>query len=250
MAGSRRFERTALPMAAANGDCRPHRYAITTSRIGRQAAKSRFRNSCGSGDASNEEHDGGSVEEGSRGGDGGFEVLGEPAVAAYPGEEALDHPAAWQHGKADLIWQLADDLDDDDGGRGHPLMIVSGIGEGPFDEGEEPTGDGEEWSAAVAILDARRMRLVEGGAPVGVDERMALAAVDLLAGVIATRPAGLGRLDALAVDDRGRGAGLASGPLAVGHDEGVVDPLEHAAVTPGREPAVDRAPRRKVRWQK
>src|SRR3990172_5609114 len=30
------------------------------------ASESRFRNSCGSGDASNEEHDGGSVEEGSR----------------------------------------------------------------------------------------------------------------------------------------------------------------------------------------
>ena len=64
------------------------------------------------------------------------------------------------------------------------------------------------------------------------------------------RPAGLGSLDALAVDDRRRGAGLATGPLAVGHDQGVVDPLEQTAVAPRREPAVDRAPRREVRWQK
>jgi hypothetical protein len=33
-------------------------------------------------------------------------------------------------------------------------------------------------------------------------ERMTLASLDLFAGIVATRPAGLRRLDALAVDDR------------------------------------------------
>ena len=70
-------------------------------------------------------------------------------------------------------------------------------------------------SAAVAILDAGRMRLEHEAAPVRVDQRMALAAVDLLAGVIAARPAGLGRLDALAVDDRAGGTGLAPDPFAI-----------------------------------
>jgi len=40
-----------------------------------------------------EQHDGGGVEEGSGGFEGCLEVLGEAAVAADPGEEALNDPA-------------------------------------------------------------------------------------------------------------------------------------------------------------
>ncbi len=58
---------------------------------------------------------------------------------------------------------------------------------------------------------------------IGVDERMALAPVDLLARVIAARPTSLGCLDALAVDDRTSGAGLSSDPFAIEHDQGVID---------------------------
>ena len=57
---------------------------------------------------------------------------------------------------------------------------------------------------------------------------MALSALDLLAGVVAARAAGLGRLDALAVDHRRRGRGLAANPLAILHDQMVVDGREHA----------------------
>ena len=44
-------------------------------------------------------------------------------------------------------------------------------------------------------------------AALGVDQRVALGPIDLFAGVVTARTAGLGGLDALAVDDRGRGAG-------------------------------------------
>ena len=51
------------------------------------------------------------------------------------------------------------------------------------------------------------MRFEYEAAAVGVDERMALAPVNLLSGVVTAWPAGLGSLDGLAVDDRRRGAG-------------------------------------------
>jgi hypothetical protein len=53
------------------------------------------------------------------------------------------------------------------------------------------------------------MRFEREATPVRVNECVALAPADVLAGVITAWPAGLSGLDALAVDDRGRGAGVA-----------------------------------------
>ena len=66
-----------------------------------------------------------------------------------------------------------------------------------------------------------------------------LAPLHLLAGVVASRAAALGSLDALAVDDRGRGRCLAADPLPIGHDQQVVDRLEQALVAPSAESAED-----------
>jgi hypothetical protein len=62
---------------------------------------------------------------------------------------------------------------------------------------------------------ARRMGFEHEATPVGIDQRVALAPVDLLAGIVTARAAGLGGLDALAVDDRGRGAAVATDPFAI-----------------------------------
>ena len=50
------------------------------------------------------------------------------------------------------------------------------------------------------------MRFKHEATAIGVDQRMALASVDLLSSIVTAWPASLGGLDALAVDDRGRGA--------------------------------------------
>ena len=60
-----------------------------------------------------EQHDGGGVEEGLGGGDGGLEVLRQASISVDPCEEAFDHPAARQDLEADLIGDLPDDLDGD-----------------------------------------------------------------------------------------------------------------------------------------
>ena len=90
------------------------------------------------------------------------------------------------------------------------------------------------------------MRFEHKATPVRVHERMTLAPVDLLARIVAAWSAGLSGLDALAVDDRGRGAGVAPDPFAICHHKRVVYPFKAPVVAPGGEPAVDRPPRRQV----
>ncbi len=86
------------------------------------------------------------------------------------------------------------------------------------------------------------MRFEHEAAPFRVNERMALATVDLLSSIITAWPAGLGGLGALAVDDCRRGAGVAPDPFAICHHERVVYPFKAPVVAPGGEPAVNRPP--------
>src|ERR1700731_2419975 len=78
--------------------------------------------------------------------------------------------------------------------------------------------------------------------PSDVDERMALASLDLFARIVTARAACLRGLDALAVDDRRRGAGVAADAFAICHHERVVYPFKAPVVAPGGEPAVNRPP--------
>jgi len=61
-----------------------------------------------------------------------------------------------------------------------------------------------------------------------VGNDVALAALDLLAGIKLARASGFRRLDRLAVNDAGRGARLTAGPLARDSNKSMVDPLEGA----------------------
>ena len=108
--------------------------------------------------ATHEKHDGSSVEESACGIDGGLEVLCQAPVAPDPGEEPLDDPAPWLDGKADLIRVLAHDLNRDEGSLGDLLSRISAVSEDPLDEWEDSARGAQERSAAIAILDARRMR--------------------------------------------------------------------------------------------
>src|SRR5690606_17758514 len=107
----------------------------------------------------------------------------------------------------------------------------------------------QDGTRAVAVLDAGGVREQDQRPAVGVDEGVALAALDPLAGIIAARPSALAGLDRLAVDDRGRGRGFPAAALAVQHQQPVVDLLEHALVAEATEPPENRASRRKVARQ-
>ena len=102
--------------------------------------------------ASGEQQDGSCIEEGCCRGDSSLEVLGQTAITAEPGEEALDDPASRMHGEADLTGLLADDLDDDPGRIRHALGGVGAIGEHPFNEWQQRERSLEQRDGAVAIL--------------------------------------------------------------------------------------------------
>ena len=123
------------------------------------AANCPSRNSCVPGQPPGEEHDGGGVEEGLGRGDGRFEVLGEPPIAIDPGKEAFDDPPPWQHLEADLVGDLPDDFDRDDGGVPDPLGAIGAVGEGDLHEGMVSPGSLQEGYRAVSVLDVGRMGL-------------------------------------------------------------------------------------------
>lgn len=108
------------------------------------------------------------------------------------------------HGKADLIGRLTHDFDRDDRGGRRTVASIACIGERLGDEREGPTRQAHHRHGSVAVLYVGRLRIEDERAPVHVGQRLALAPVDPLAGVVVTRAAALRRLDALAVEDRGR----------------------------------------------
>ena len=175
--------------------------------------------------------------------------LCQSPIAADPGEEPLDNPASWLNGEADLIGVLAHNLDSDRRGVCDLLTGITAISENALDEWEDAARDAQERSAAIAILDACWVRLEYEATPIRIDECMALASVDLLAGIVAAWSASFCRLHALGIDDCSGRAGLTPRPLTIEHDQGVIDLRETIFITELREPAIDRAPRRQVAWQ-
>lgn len=86
-------------------------------------------------------------------------------------------------------------------------------------------------------------------AAIGFDEGLALAAHDLLAGLVAARASGLVRFDALAIDDAGARLRRTTLAFAIDHQQRMVERLEHSAVPPGRKSAINRSLRWMVAWQ-
>lgn len=82
---------------------------------------------------------------------------------------------------------LRDDLDNDVRGLGNPLVVVAAIGEDASHEGIGRARGAKERAAAVTILNARRMRFEDERASVRIHQGVALAPIDLLAGVVAAR---------------------------------------------------------------
>src|SRR5258708_21574254 len=94
-----------------------------------------------------------------------LEGFREAAVAADPGEEALDDPAAGLDRKANLIRALPDDLDGNHGGLGDSIACVAAVGEDLLDERERSTRRTQQRTATVAILNTGRVRFEYEAAP-------------------------------------------------------------------------------------
>ena len=132
------------------------------------------------------------MEEGLGRGDRALEVLGQSAVSVDPSEAALDHPSSGQDHEADSVGELFDDLDSDRGSVSDPVGAIGAVGEGAFDEGERSSRFPKQRDRAIAILDIGRAGLDHQGAAIAIDHGVTFVDFRFLAGVLATRAAGLG----------------------------------------------------------
>src|SRR5258707_3489397 len=102
----------------------------------------------------------------------------------------------------DMIRQFAHDLDDNGCGGRDLLTGVNAVSEDLLNERKAGLGRFQDRRCAVTILNRSRVNLDLQGTSIGVHQRMALAALDLLAGVVSARSAGFRGFDTLSVDDR------------------------------------------------
>ncbi len=121
-----------------------------------------------------------------------FPVLGQATASVEPGESALDHPPAWQDNEPLRRVRSLDDLhlelghDASDPGLEH-RTLVAGVGEDLAQERVEAEQGGEQQDAAVAVLNIRRVDDSLQQQTFGVDQDMALLAVDPLSGIVSVR---------------------------------------------------------------
>jgi hypothetical protein len=143
---------------------------------------------------------------------GSFEVLGEAAASAEPGEGAFDDPAPRQKLEA-LDAQRS--LDDPDspwpamGERADELIAaVNPVGKDMAQLGEPASQSLQKRYRSMAILNVGGMNVDGEQKAIGVGDDMPLAPVGTFAGIVASGAAGLGRRCTLTVEDRCRRPGL------------------------------------------
>jgi hypothetical protein len=112
-------------------------------------------------------------------GEGCLEVLGQAAIAAEPGERALDQPALGQDGKAMAAGRTLDDLEPQAllrGGTGGSLALIAAIGEDQTEPGKAPAQAAADQRQPVAVLDAGGVDHDHQQQAQRVDQDVALAA--------------------------------------------------------------------------
>lgn len=143
-----------------------------------------------SGQAAQHDADHGEAEEGRYGSRVTLEVAGQAAVAADPGEGALDDPALGQDDEAMGIAAL-DDLQTPRAGLGDNLghlgPLIAGVGKDAFDERKGSPCSAQQLTRAVAILHVGRVDCDAQQEAQRIDQDVALAAGDLFARIEALR---------------------------------------------------------------
>jgi len=137
-----------------------------------------------SGQAPQHDSDHGEAEEGGDGTGVALEVSGQAAVAADPGEGALDDPALGQDDEAMGIAAL-DDLQGPRAGLGndpgHLWPLVAGVGEDALDKRKGSPRRAQQVTRAIAILHVGGVNRHAQEEAQRVDQDVTLAAGDFLA---------------------------------------------------------------------
>lgn len=118
-----------------------------------------------------------------------FEILGEAAIAAEPGEGSLDDPATRQDDKAFRMIASLDDFEPQHGdfgdGRIDLMGVVATVGPQKLEPRKAVADFVEHEGRAIVVLHPRRMDDDAHWQAFGIDERVDFAALHFLAGVIA-----------------------------------------------------------------
>lgn len=115
-------------------------------------------------------------------------ILGKAPVSSEPGESALDHPSAWQDDEAAHVVGTLDDFQsqarDFGDGIDDLVRMIAAVGPDELEPGVALADLIQHQSRAVAILYSGGMDHDPDRQPFGVDERVKLAALHLLCGVV------------------------------------------------------------------
>src|SRR5512139_297457 len=174
----------------------------------------------------------------------------EAAIAPEPAEGTFHDPASRKHLEPVAVGALHD-LD-----RATPQSLgpldqgarVAAVGPDVFDAPARRLGKerGEQLPGSIAILNVGGQERHEEHEADRVDQEMALATIDLLAGVVAPLVAGLGALDTLAVEDGRTGMSVATFDQAHVFPQVGVNLRPQPVALPYAEVVVDRPPRGEV----
>ncbi len=203
---------------------------------------------------SQEDADRGDEEPGLCAGDGGFEILGQPATTVEKSKGSLDRPASGQQGKSlDRVGSL-DDFHFPAAVAGERFFqLGSGVAAISEDVAQPPQQRADRYQQrrrAVSVLDIGGMHLSGNQATIGIGQDVPFAALHLFAGIIAPEACNISGVGRLAVDNTSCGAGFAPGRFARRHHQMVVDPAQRAVVAPTVKIALNRRDRRKLTRQR
>src|ERR1700747_2118466 len=146
-----------------------------------------------------------------------LEILCQAAVSIEPSQGSFDDPAARQQLKAGSVSGAFDDLDGPLAEFGESFMQVGAsvdtVGEEMAQPGKQLVDGLDDQHRTIAILDIGVGRLGAAQRTARFGHMVPLPPFVLLARIVPPRPAALGGLDRLTVDDPRRRARLAAGRL-------------------------------------
>jgi len=179
-----------------------------------------------------------------------FVVATESAIASQPTEGPLHDPASWQYLEGVKFGALHDfDRAAPQLARlGQQRSSVAPIGPDMFDAAASLLAEegGQQLLGPIPVLNVRRQDHYQENKTDGVDQDVTFTSVDLLARIVTPLVAGLGTLDALAVDDPRAGLTLSSFNQAQMFSQMGVNLVPQAIALPESEVVIDRAPRSEV----
>src|SRR5438132_462768 len=177
-----------------------------------------------------------------------LEILRQAAVAIEPSQGPFDDPAPRQQLKADSVSGAFDDLDGPLAEFGESFgqvgAVVDTVGEEMAQPGKQLVDGLDDQHGTIAILDIGGVHRGADQQTASIGHNVALTPFDLLGRIprvaalprprtgSTTRPAALGGLGRLTVDDPRRWARFAAGRLARLQQQRKIDLLEQAVVSP------------------